>query len=45
MMLRIYLIFNAFISSTTYLSTRANRICRIYGTKNTIIFGMKCIFN
>ena len=45
MMLRVYLLFSAFLSSSIYLSTRAHRICRIYGTKNDIIFGIKCIFN
>ena len=45
MMLRIYLIYSALLSSSIYLSTRASRICRIYGTKNTTIFGIKCIFS
>lgn len=27
------------------MSTRANRVCRIYGTTCDNIFGMKCMFN
>ena len=31
--------------SSIYLSTRGNRICRIYGTKGSLVFGLKCVFN
>lgn len=33
------------ISATIYLSTRGNRICRIYGTNCNLYFGLKCLFN
>ena len=45
MQMRTYLIFSALIDSSIYLSTRGNRICRIYGTNNSLEFGMKCVFN
>ena len=45
MMLRIYLLFSALLSASIYLSTRASRICRIYGTQNNLMFGIKCIFD
>lgn len=45
MLCRIYLIYCAIVSSTIYLSTRGNRICRIYGTKCNLYFGAKCLFN
>ncbi len=45
MMGRIYLLYNAIISSSIYLSTRASRMCRIYSTKNYGTFGAKSFFN
>ncbi len=45
MLCRIYLVYNAMISSTIYLSTRGSRICRIYGTNCNLYFGLKCLFN
>lgn len=45
MHLRVYLIFSAIIWSSIYLSTRGNRICRIYGTSCSLEFGMKSVFN
>jgi len=44
MQLRIYLLFLSIISSSTYCNTRANRLCRIYSTKNNIFFGVKALF-
>jgi hypothetical protein len=45
MMSRIYLLYNAIISSSIYLSTRASRMCRIYSNKNYGPFGAKSFFN
>jgi hypothetical protein len=42
---RVYLIYSAIISSTIYLSTRGSRICRIYGNKCNLYFGLKCLFD
>ena len=42
---RIYLLYSAIITSSIYMSTRANRVCRIYGTSCDNVFGMKCVFN
>lgn len=45
MLSRIYLLYNALISNSIYCTTRANRMCRIYNTKNEDSFGAKSVFN
>ena len=45
MLLRVYSVYSAIVSSTIYLSTRGSRICRIYGTNCDLYFGFKCLFN
>lgn len=45
MLFRLYLIYFGIAESSIYLSTRSNRICRIYGTKFDLNFGMKAFFN
>lgn len=45
MMGRIYLLYDSIISSSIYFSTRASRMCRIYGTKDADSFGAKSFFN
>jgi hypothetical protein len=44
MMLRIYLFYSSLLSTSIYLSTRASRICRIYGSDCDYLFGLKCVF-
>lgn len=44
MQLRIYLVFLSIIYCSIYCNTRANRLCRIYSSKNNIFFGVKALF-
>ena len=44
MQLRIYLLLLSIINSSIYCNTRANRLCRIYSTKNDLFFGIKALF-
>lgn len=45
MLCRVYLLYEAVVSSSVFTSTRASRMCRIYSTKDSGSFGAKSFFN
>lgn len=42
---RIYVYYDYLVSISIYSTTRAYRMCRIYGTKEEDVFGLKSVFN
>lgn len=45
MLSRIYLLYNTLVETSIYCTPRANRMCRIYNSKNESNFGIKSVFN